>query len=86
MENFVTWYISVPAVCRKRDSSILNSARTWASVILAGQSDSGLHSTNSSHGVGNKLSNARNFIILLLEEGWTSSNKDNSVYFSGEKK
>ena len=32
------------------------------------------------------FSNVKNFIILWLREGLTFSNKDNSAYFSGEKR
>ena len=68
--------------------SILNSALSKTSVILAGKRGSRRHSTTSfseSRSGGNKLSNARSFIILLLGEGLTSFSINNATNFVGEK-
>ena len=65
-------------------------ARTYASVILAGNLDSRRHSTTSfsenSRSGGNKVSNARSFMILRSGEGRTSFINYHRVNFSGEKK
>ena len=62
----------------------------FPSVILAGKRDSRRHSTTSfsenSRSGGNKVSNARSFMILRSGEGSTSFINYHRANFSGEKK
>ena len=65
--------------------SVLSSARSWTSVILAGKCGSPGHSTTSYRAGENKITNVRSFIIFRSGKRVTSFTLDNSANFSSEK-